>query len=703
MDQLQPALSRREKMRLYYTAMKGLMNTCAVFSDESENFQQVTTAEAGVFAKIYLRTAKDDVDHAVFVSGENRHQMALEKTEGMFDYFVIQVKLCQKQTCYQFDLEKDGRHVFYTKLGFFDEPKEEGLFSVFQQFSVPAWAQGAVMYQIYVDRFCKGSDKNSVVTGEYAYLGAAVQRVEDWSRLPENDDFRSFYGGDLLGVMEKLDYLKDLGVEVIYFNPIFVSPSSHKYDTQDYNHIDPHLAVIAEDGGVPLREGQLDNKEATMYQKRSTDAVNLAASDEFFRQLVEKAHEKGIRVLLDGVFNHCGAFSQWLDREGIYAQSGRYAVGAYQEKNSPYHDYFLWREDRWPDNDRYEGWWGYENHPKLNYNSKALYQTMLEIGKKWVSPPFCADGWRLDVAADLGADEHVNHKFWKDFRQEVKKANPDALILAEHYGDPSSWLDGQQWDSVMNYDAFMEPISWFLTGMEKHSDRFEEGRYNNAKAFEECMRYTMARLPGKSLMCAMNQLSNHDHSRFYTRTNRVCGRLMSHGSAAAAEGLNKGCMKEGILFQMTWIGSPTIYYGDEAGVVGWTDPDNRRTYPWGNQDGELLEFHRALIEMRREREVFRRGSLKYLRGSYGMISYGRFTQKEIAAVILNNTDAERTERIPVWEIGAAGEMDIIFTSRREGFTRNTGETLQVEDGCILAKIPSYGGIVVYQKRRLDET
>lgn len=210
--------------------------------------------------------------------------------------------------------------------------------------------------------------------------------------------------------------------------------------------------------------------------------------------------------------------------------------------------------------------------------------------KKWVSPPYNADGWRLDVAADLGHSQEYNHLFWKKFRNVVKEANPEALILAEHYGDPKDWLQGDQWDSVMNYDAFMEPMTWFLTGMEKHSDEYKDYMLGNIENYENTMTHYMASFATSSLQCAMNQLSNHDHSRFLTRTNHKVGRAANLGTQAASEGVNKGIMKEAVVIQMTWPGAPTLYYGDEAGLCGFTDPDNRRTYPWGKEDKVLIRF-----------------------------------------------------------------------------------------------------------------
>ncbi|MGN1318741.1 MAG: glycoside hydrolase family 13 protein, partial [Lachnospirales bacterium] len=501
--------------------------------------------------------------------------------------------------------------------------------------------------------------------------------------------------GDLQGVIDKMDYLESLGVDVIYFNPIFVSPSNHKYDIQDYDCIDPHYGVIINDGGSVLKNDCKDNTEATMYMIRTTDKENLKASNELFAKLVEIAHSRGIKIILDGVFNHCGAFNKWLDREGFYNRNG-YPLGAYLTENSKYHDFFKWHGGHWPYNESYDGWWAHSNHPKLNYeNSKELYDYIIGIGKKWVSPPYNADGWRLDVAADLGSSKEFNMQFWRDFRKAVKEANPNAIILAEHYGDPKDWLMGDQWDTVMNYDAFMEPITWFLTGMEKHSEQYNSGKYNNAYDFEASMRYFMARFNFESLTVAMNELSNHDHSRFLTRTNKKTGRLYNMGYEAADTDCNKAIMREAIVFQMTWIGAPTIYYGDEVGLTGWSDPDNRRPFPWGNEDMNLFDFYKRLIGIHKSSDAFSTGSLDYLFMDYGVICYGRWNRKDKYVVILNNNDEGRIIHVPVWrlEVEDGSKMTVEVESDYNNWKNGTS-VYTVENGCIDVRLNGFGCCVI---------
>lgn len=295
----------------------------------------------------------------------------------------------------------------------------------------------------------------------------------------------------------------------------------------------------------------------------------------------------------------------------------------------------------------------------------------------------------------------MNHQFWRDFRAAVKEANPEAVMIAEHYGSPYDWLKGDQWDTVMNYDAFMEPLSWFLTGMEKHSDEENPALFGDGCAFFEAMRYHMSEMPTASVQCAMNELSNHDHSRFMTRTNRRVGRLASAGAKAAEEGISYGIFRQGVVMQMTWPGAPTIYYGDEAGVCGWTDPDSRRTYPWGGENLELIEFHRYMSGIRKRCPAFRNGSLKALAAGDGYIAYGRFQSAQRAGgaccgvTAVNTGDDWLTLKIPVWQIGARDGAVL----RREMMTYEDGYNAgqvehEVKDGYIEVKIPPAGSIVL---------
>lgn len=674
------------------------LNYDAIFSDETENYRYPSVPVSGKKFTITLRVGKDNIDSAYICYGCCYVKMQKNHSTDFFDYYEGTFICDSEPMNYYFQIICDSRTYFYNKAGVVKDINSEYNFTILPDFSTPSWAKGAVMYQIYVDRFYNGDKSNDVVTNEYEYLGLKSKHIEDWDTPLENMDVCNFYGGDLQGVIDKMDYLSDLGIDAIYFNPIFVSPSNHKYDIQDYEHVDPHYGVIVTKTGNPLSNEDKDNKNATLYMARTTDPKNLEASDQLLAKLIGIAHSKGIKVILDGVFNHCGAFNKWLDREGFYEKNG-YPVGAYASENSPYHNFFNWTGGEWPNNEHYSSWWDHPNHPKLNYeHSDELYTYIMNIARKWVSPPYNADGWRLDVAADLGLSKEFNMKFWRDFRKVVKNANPNAVIIAEHYGDPKDWLMGDQWDTVMNYDAFMEPITWFLTGMEKHSEKADIHKYNNAGDFEASMRYYTSRFSNESLNVAMNQLSNHDHSRFLTRTNRKTGRLHTSGTFEADTGINLGIMKEAITFQMTWPGAPTIYYGDEIGMTGWTDPDNRRPFRWDDMNEDILSYHKCLINIRHSREIFKSGSLDYLYMGYGLICYGRWNKNDYGTVILNNQYKATDISVPVWRLGAKNgdTMISLVISNMTNFIQNNTVYI-VKNGCIKVSLPHFSSCVIAKK------
>ena len=804
----------------------------AVFTDQTGNFLRVRRDGS---LCILLRTGKGEVDRCMLsmlpvseeaAEGEPEAQYA-ESAEGkteaqcirmrrtskaglgqdsIFDFFQAVLPPADRPFLYWFVLEAAGQKYVFTRRGLActggdaayyagESEWDEVVNAVWENgagawyfapgFEVPDWAKGAVMYQIFTDRFANGDEDNDVATGEYMYNGAIVEH-RDWDTPIAANDVCSHYGGDLKGIMDKLDYLQGLGIEVLYLNPIFLSPSNHKYDAQDYDHIDPHFGKvvkeICEDSGQSGDSGQGEywtqaeyNQNSELYIARVTSPENLEASDRLFADLVREAHARGMRVIIDGVFNHCGASHYWMDRDGIYTGREGYAPGAYQRQDSPYHDFFEFIEEHWPEPPVYDGWWGYETLPKLNYEaSKELVEEILRVAAKWVSPPFNADGWRLDVAADLGHSEQFNHYFWQRFRKAVKEANPDALILAENYADSSAWLGGREWDGIMNYEGFMDPVGWFLTGMDKHCDVYAPELIGDAEAFWRGVRFLdQDKIPQAALSVSMNQLSNHDHTRFLTRTSRVVGRLgkekgpeywswkealqtwladegeygNEYGnendsdwdsavftSRDAERGTRRAVFKEAAVLQMTFPGAPTVYYGDEAGLCGFTDPDNRRPYPWGREDQELVSLHRELIRIRHENSCLRNGSLVRLHDEFNVLSYGRFDEKGSCVVVINNRDEAYEAQIPVGYAGvgdrayeaempakyagvsgkansegtakgkASGkankEMVMLLETGRDGFvTGPSPQTYAVRDGQITIRLEPESAIILKEKRQ----
>lgn len=699
-------IRRVEENQMYMATMRPVFNKRALFTDTTEDY--VSPAEPAPYDRVTIRfrTARHNVDRVFLIYKNQRYLMNRAESDGMFDYYTHVLQLENEKVTYHFEVETGRLSGIYDVRGLARDVNEYYDFVILPGFKTPAWAKGAVMYQIYVDRFRNGDTGNDVLTDEYTYIGEHVHRVEDWDRYPAQMDVREFYGGDLQGVLDKMDYLQDLGIEAIYFNPLFVSPSNHKYDIQDYDFIDPHFGKMISDQGNLLAPGDKDNSHASRYIDRVTNRANLEASNSLFVRVVEEAHRRGIKVILDGVFNHCGSFNKWMDRERIYEFAPGYEKGAYVSGDSPYKDYFAFFSANWPYNKDYDGWWGHDTLPKLNYEgSKALYEYVLRIGAKWVSPPYNVDGWRLDVAADLGHSPEFNHHFWQEFRRAVKEANPNAIILAEHYGNTREWLQGNEWDTVMNYDAFMEPVTWFLTGMEKHSDDFREDLLGNADSFWGAMKHHSSNLAMPSWQVAMNELSNHDHSRFLTRTNHKVGRTSTLGPEAANQGINKAVFRIAVVMQMTWVGAPTIYYGDEAGVCGFTDPDNRRTYPWGHEDHELIDFHKAIIRIHKSHQELKTGSIKYIDSDYNYMAYGRFNRQEQCVIVVNNNPHELDKEITVWEanIPRTGTMVQLIGTSGEGYSTEAVE-YRIYAGKIRILLPGFSAVILkYQESRKEDS
>ena len=298
---------QRELFQEYIAKMRPVLNKRALFSDETEQFRTPFEPDPGDLVTIRFRTLKNNVSAVYFISGALRQEMKLAESRNGFDYYIYRFQIGEEPVHYYFEVQSGKLTCYYNKLGVTKELQEYYSFGIVPGFHTPAWSRGAVIYQIYVDRFCNGDRSNDVLTGEYFYIGDKSVRVEDWEKLPDPMDVRSFYGGDLQGVMDKLDYLQDLGVEVLYLNPIFVSPSNHKYDIQDYDYVDPHFGRIVKDEGELLAEGDKENRHAGRYITRVTAKENLEASNQLLIELIEEIHRRGMKLILDGVFNHCGS------------------------------------------------------------------------------------------------------------------------------------------------------------------------------------------------------------------------------------------------------------------------------------------------------------------------------------------------------------------------------------------------------------
>ena len=430
------------------------------------------------------------------------------------------------------------------------------------QYQTPDWLSGGIMYQIFPDRFYRsGTTKYNVPQDRYLHQRWGAQ--PEWRPNHQGEITNSdYFGGDLEGIIQKLDYLQGLGITCIYLNPISEAHSNHRYDTADYTKVDP-----------------------------------LLGSKEDFKRLCKEANKRGIHIILDGVFNHTGSDSIYFNRKGRYQ-----TLGAYQSQDSPYYDWYQFCQ--WPE--QYACWWNFETLPNVNetnetYNAyingtDGVIQTWLKAG---------ADGWRLDVADEL-PDLFLDH-----ITKAAKQVKPTSMILGEVWEDASNkmaygqrrrYLLGKQLDSVMNY-PFREAIIGFLTG-------------KNPAEMMELIMTVLEHYPPSAIHLLMNHIGTHDTERILT----VLGGEPLNGrdrewqsrTKLSQEQRSRGLslLKLASLMQYTLPGIPCVYYGDEAGMEGYRDPFNRGCFPWGHEDAELVNWYRSLGKIRHSCEVLKQGTLE---------------------------------------------------------------------------------------------
>ena len=473
-----------------------------------------------------------------------------------------------------------------------------------QGFETPDWLAGGVLYQIFPDRFAaSGTPKQGVPTDRVMHTAWGEQpawRPDAQGRVWNND----FFGGDLKGIEQKLDYLQSLGVTCIYLNPIFESHSNHRYDTADYTRIDPLLGDEAD-----------------------------------FRSLTAAAKKRGIRVMLDGVFSHTGSDSVYFNRERRYEGDG-----AYNSPNSPYSDWFNFRN--WPND--YGSWWGFQTLPEVNELSPGFMNYIngeQGIVSKWLQAG--ASGWRLDVADELPDG------FLDALRHRVKATDPDAMVLGEvwedatnkeSYGHRRRYLLGQQLDSVMNY-PFRDAILGYLLG-------------GTCNEFIHRVWDVVENYPPQTLRLLMNHIGTHDTERALT----LLGDEPSYGRGRSWQadrcmtpdqreiGLKR--MRLASLLQFALPGVPCIYYGDEAGMEGYKDPFNRGTYPWGNEDEGLLAWYRQLGALRSTTPALAEGAFAPVLTGDDVVCFARRDGDSGLLCAVNRGDELRALPLPEDFVGA---------------------------------------------------
>jgi alpha-glucosidase len=499
---------------------------------------------------VTLKMAKPTQVEAAWVRSEPDNEqflspLSLVREDARFTYYrgLLHLNPSEPVTLYTFKFVVNGQQFWLTDLGvtpYF--PEREHHYHLNPTYVPATWVTSQVFYQIFPDRFYDGEPERNVRTGEYTYQGKPVV-AKNWDELPDKrQGAREFYGGDLEGIRQKLDYLQDLGVSALYLNPIFASPSSHKYDTTDYYNIDPHFG-----------------------------------NNETFAALCHDLKKRKMRVILDAVVNHTSEQHPWFDRYGEHTEPG-----AYHSQSAMTRDFYTFHSD---DPESYHGWYGVKTLPVLNYSSPVLrdliYARDDAVLRYWLRPPYSIDGWRFDVIHMLGegAGAQNNATYVRHFRQTLREENPQAYMLGEHFFEATQWLQGDQEDGSMNYYGFARPVTEFLaaTDYTGYTTRID------ASNFAYLLNRARCRIPYELALSQFNLLDSHDTPRLLTQLNG-----------------DTQLMKLAVTLLFTYVGVPCIYYGDEIGLEGHGDPDCRRPFPWDESrwNQELLTHYKTLITLK---------------------------------------------------------------------------------------------------------
>lgn len=495
----------------------------------------------------------------------------------------IDLRCGQPRRRYSFKLLWLDRQLWFTPQGFSRFPPARlEQFAVDAPDSGPQWVADQIFYQIFPDRFARSSSRD-IQQDKVYYHHAAGQEIvlREWDEpLTAQAGGSTFYGGDLDGISEKLPYLKKLGVTALYLNPIFTAPSVHKYDTEDYRHVDPQF------GG-----------------------------DSALMRLRLKTQQQGMRLVLDGVFNHSGDSHAWFDRH----QRG--SGGACHYPDSPWRDWYSFS----PDGVALD-WLGYSSLPKLDYQSESLVNEMYRgedsIVRHWLKAPWNMDGWRLDVVHMLGEAGGARHNLQHvaGITRAAKETQPEAYVFGEHFGDARQWLQADAEDAAMNYRGFTFPLWGFLA----NTDISYDPQQIDAQTCMAWMENYRAGLSHQQQLRMFNQLDSHDTARFKSLLGKDVARLPL-----------------AVVWLFSWPGVPCIYYGDEVGLDGDNDPFCRKTFPWQveRQDAALLALYQRMAKLRHSILALRYGGCQVLYAEDNVVVFLRVHQQQRVLVAINRGEA----------------------------------------------------------------
>lgn len=586
------------------------MNMAAILHKPGQNFAYPLDKNT---LKLRIKAARNELKELKVIYGsrypidgkapQQIKDMKLLASDELYDYFETSITMKDNRFRYYFYLNDGYEEVWFTEKGFSNN-KPRNSFGYGEYFQYPVinegdifleaeWVKNAIFYQIFPDRFSNGNYDND------------PEGIEVWGEKPDRD---SFFGGDLDGIINKLDYLEDLGINGLYLTPIFTSTSNHKYNIDDYYSVDP------------------------IFGDKKT-----------IKKLVAEAHRRGIRVILDAVFNHCGfnffAFKD-LRENGVKSRyKDWFFVDSFPISFTTSVNYHTFANN-------------IKDMPKLNTSNPEVQEYLLGVAKYWLEE-VDIDGWRLDVA------DEVDHNFWRKFRETVRKTKSDAYIVGEIWHDSEDWLQGDQFDAIMNYPLGMAILDFLAYG-NIGAREFNNRLVKNWMLYQDKVNYSM-----------LNLLDSHDTAR-----------LINCFSA------KKELMKLAVLFQFTYPGAPMIYYGDEVGMEGEDDPDCRRCMIWNKdeQDLELLAYYKKLIKLRNQYSSLCRGDytpiiIDEVKNSYGFL---RSYKEDKTIVIINNSPLTQSYTLN-------GEL---FEHKKEVYDHVNDRVYRLEDNEYKVKVSEYSGVLL---------
>jgi alpha-glucosidase len=558
------------------------MNLIEAHHDGSEIFVSDSAPKIGQAVELKIRVPSKDRPKQVFVrlfqDGEPRtFELKKAKANKVETWWSVKVTIQNTVTHYRFMLVDSKSYRWLNGLGVFDhDVTDREDFQIIAKPSYPEWIKQSVFYQIFPDRFAKSGIERKLPNW-------AVPR--QWNELPKGKDKTTgveFYGGDLPGIISKLDHIKKLGASAIYFTPAFPGRSNHRYDASSFDEIDPLL------GG---------NKAMEDFSKA--------------------AHQSGLRIMGDLTTNHCGAGHPWIQK-------------AIKNSRSKSRDFFYW-DSKIPHG--YVGWWGLASLPKLNYTSKKLrglmYSDRNSVIRKWLKAPYSFDGWRIDVGNMTGRylDQDINQEVARGIRDAMDQTNPHAWLVAENADHSPSDLDGFGWHGTMNYNGFARPLVNWLNKPKKNIPNFSQFSVPNptfsGNGTVKAMRAFAAGIPWRSFVASMVLLDSHDTARFKT----IVGGDRSRHLA-------------GVATLLTYPGVPSIFAGDEIGLDGEWGEDARRTIDWENPhkwDQELFAEFQKLVALRKKHDALIHGGLRWIYISENAFAYLRESKKESILVFVSRS------------------------------------------------------------------